>query len=64
MQQIRQDKQYDLFWEKLLKFTDVMDISPPHLPRRKRRPARKMEVPVVTILGQQRIFIGNYTLKH
>ncbi len=40
MQQIRQDKQYDLFWEKLLKFTDIIDISPPHLPRRKRRPAR------------------------
>ncbi len=43
MQQIHQDKQYDLFWEKLLKFTDIMDISPPHLPRRKRRPARLVD---------------------
>ena len=36
IQKIREDKQYDLFWEKLLKFVDVMDISPPQMPREER----------------------------
>ena len=40
IQKIREDMQYDLFWEKLLKLVDVMDISPPQLPRRIKRPAR------------------------
>lgn len=40
IQKIREESQYDLFWDKLLTFSDMMDISPLQLPWRRKKPAR------------------------
>ena len=37
---LREDEGFDLFWAKLLKFTELMDIPDPQLLRQSKRPAR------------------------
>jgi hypothetical protein len=37
---LREEKMYDLFWAKLLKLTEALDVYDPKVPRQRKRPAR------------------------
>ena len=38
LQSIRNDKSYELFWEKALKSADSLDVDEPQLPRKRKTP--------------------------
>ena len=63
MQKLRSDNSFDLFWTNVNSKADKLEIGPPELPRKQRRPTRFLEMLSQNFLQKSNLITGKSILK-